>query len=134
MEQLIGYERVIIIDALQTDAGSPSAVSLCRLEELPDYTAGHTTAVHDTSLQTALQLGRQLGADLPVEIMVVGVAVTSVYDFSEALTPAVAAVPAAVTAVLEYLTQLEKRCFHEPDDARVPKGDQVDSAGSHAVW
>lgn len=104
MERLIGYDRAIIIDALQTAHGRAGSVYSLDLTDLPDLSAGHTTAVHDTSLQTALGLGRAMGAALPGDIRVVGIEAERVYDFSEHLTPAVAAaVPAAVTAVMALL-------------------------------
>lgn len=104
MEQLIGYRRAVIIDAIQTGTGSTGKIYIMNLDELPNHSAGHTTAVHDTSLQTALSLGRQMGAALPVDIQVVAIEAEQVYDFSEELTPAVAAaIPKAVTAVLDLL-------------------------------
>ena len=51
MERLVGYDEVIIVDAIQTDGGQIGTVSRFNLQEMPDLSAGHTTAVHDTSLQ-----------------------------------------------------------------------------------
>jgi hydrogenase maturation protease len=104
MEQLVGYERAIIIDSIQTRDGRDGQVYRLPLEELPDFSAGHTTAAHDTSLQTALRLGRAMGARLPDEITVVGIEAPRVWDFSEELSPAVeAAIPEATRVVLEVL-------------------------------
>ncbi len=104
MERLIGYDRVILVDALQTGNGRIGSVVVCGLNELPNLNSGHTTAAHDTSLQTALDLGQQMGAKLPDEIIIVGIAAEQVYDFSDELTPTIAeAVPKAVTAVLNLL-------------------------------
>jgi hydrogenase maturation protease len=104
MERLIGYERVIIIDAIQTRDGQIGEVSTFPLEALPDLSAGHTTAAHDTSLQTALKLGRTMGAQLPDDVTVVAVEANRVYDFSEELSPAVAqAIPVATQLVLDLL-------------------------------
>lgn len=104
MEQLIGYETAIIIDAIQTRHGRPGEVYTLNLDELPDYSAGHTTAAHDTSLQTALNLGRQMGAVLPENITVIAVETDRVYDFSETLSaPVAAAISPAVAAVLSLL-------------------------------
>lgn len=104
MERLVGYKRAIIVDAVQTADGRPGTVYTLSLNDLPDLSAGHTTAIHDTSLQNALRLGRSMGASLPEEIDVVAVEAERVYDFSEALTPAVAAaVPEATNAVLLLL-------------------------------
>lgn len=106
MEHLIGYDRAVIIDAIDTGILPLGSVRCLPLEELPDNSAGHITAVHDTSLQTALHIGRAMEAHLPQEIIVVGIESPNVYDFSEELSPAVAAaVPTAVEKVLEVLYQ-----------------------------
>lgn len=105
MERLIDYDRVIIIDAIQTRDGRPGQVYCLPLSDLPDLSAGHTTAVHDTSLQTAITLGRTMGATLPDDITIIGIEAQRVYDFSDELTPEVAAaIPAAVQAVLGVLS------------------------------
>ena len=104
MERLVGYDEAIIVDAMQTDGGQIGDVSRFDLRELPDLSAGHTTAVHDTSLQTALALGQQMGVPLPQRIQIVAVEAERVYDFTEEMTPAVAtAVPQAAQMVLEML-------------------------------
>lgn len=101
MERLVGYDRAIIVDAIHTGHGRTGTVTTCPLSDLPDQSAGHTTAVHDLSLPTALSLGRQMGAQLPEEITIVGIEAERVYDFSEELSTAVQeAIPVAVTAVL----------------------------------
>jgi hydrogenase maturation protease len=105
MERLVGYDRAIIVDAVATGQ-PPGTVSRFRLDELPDFSTAHTSAAHDTSLQTALRVGRTLGAHLPGEVLIVGVEAQSVYDFSEILSPPVAeAVPVAARLVLELLEE-----------------------------
>jgi len=106
MERLVGYDRAILVDAITTGDKPPGAVYRFRLEELADPSAGHTGSAHDTSLQTALQLGRRMGAALPESVTVVAVEAQQVYDFSEALSPAVAAaVPRAVELVMQILRE-----------------------------
>lgn len=104
MERLIGYERAIVIDAIGTGQHPIGTAYHFRLDELYDPTSGHTTAAHDVSLMTAIQIGRSLGASLPAQIEVVAIESPYVYDFSEELTPPVAAaVPQAVDLVMELL-------------------------------
>ncbi len=104
MELLIGYERVILIDAIGTGQTPIGAVYHFQLDERYDPAAGHTTAAHDVSLVTAIQIGRSLGAELPHDITVVAIESPYVYDFSEELTaPVAAAVPQAVEMVLDLL-------------------------------
>ena len=106
MERFIGYERAIIVDSIQTQNGEMGQVYSFAIEALPDLSAGHTTAAHDTSLQTALALGRQMGAELPDDVQVVAVEADRVFDFSDELTPAVAAaIPEAAAAVFALLQQ-----------------------------
>jgi hydrogenase maturation protease len=103
MESLLGYERVILIDALTADQ-EPGSIVIRPLQELSDNSVMHITSAHDTSLQTALKLGKAMGADLPDEVIVVGIATRHVYVFSDELTPPVAAaVPGAALIVIDLL-------------------------------
>jgi hydrogenase maturation protease len=107
MERLVGYRRAIIIDAIQTRSGRSGDVYTLPLDALPNYSAGHTTAIHDTSLQNALDLGRRMGAVLPARIDVVAIEAERVFDFSETLSPAVAAaIPTATAAVAALVDAL----------------------------
>jgi hydrogenase maturation protease len=91
MERLVGYQRVIIIDAITTHQNPPGTVTCFPLEALTEQATGHTTAAHDTSLKTAIAVGRSMGAELPEAITIVAVEIEQIYDFSEELTPEVAA-------------------------------------------
>ena len=106
MERMLGYDHVILIDAMTTGQRPVGSVMRLALEDLPDLSAGHTASAHDTSLPTALQVGRAMGAHLPDRVMVVAVETESAYDFSEALTPPVAvAVPHAADLVIQALRE-----------------------------
>ncbi len=105
MEHLIGYQYAVLIDAFALDEPTGSILIL-KLDELPNYSAYHTTSSHDTSLQNAIELGKSMGADLPVDVTVVGIATMRVHDFGEELSPPVAeAVPLAVKFVLDMVGQ-----------------------------
>lgn len=105
MERLVGYDRAILVDAVTLGA-PPGTLTCGDLSALPDRSAAHLTAAHDTSLQNALRLGRLMGAQLPAEVKVVGVEAERLFEFSEDLTPAVAAaVPNAARLVLDLLRQ-----------------------------
>ena len=106
MERLIGYDRVILVDAVTTGRGPAGSVTKFSLDEIPDAAFGHSGSAHDTSLKTALRMAELLGSQIPREIMIVGVEAAPVFDFSESLSPAVtAAVPEAAIAVLELVKQ-----------------------------
>ena len=104
MERLIGYDRAILIDSFVTNKNPVGTLFCFSLDELPNQALGHIFSAHDTTLQNALKVGQELGALLPKEITVVAVEAQDVYDFSEQLTPAVAAaVPTAIQAILDLL-------------------------------
>jgi hydrogenase maturation protease len=106
MEQMIGYERVILIDSLNTGNYAQGEVVTFSLDSLEDLVHGHSASAHDLSLKNALKLGRSMGADLPQDedILIVAIEAAHVYDFSEELTPAInTAVPVAVQCVLDLL-------------------------------
>jgi len=106
MERISGYQRVILIDAIQTRQKTLGSVSVFPLSELPNPFSGHSASAHDTSLLTAMDTGRRLGVPLPNDddITVVAIEAENVYDFSEELSPPIpAAVPIAAEKVLGLL-------------------------------
>ena len=109
MERMIGFDRAIVVDAIQTGA-APGTIHLLT----PDGIATQRSAsAHDVNLSTALEFGRQAGARLPENrhIRLVAIEAQDVLTFAEQLTPAVeAAVPRAVEAVLEALHALSPGC------------------------
>lgn len=116
MEHLIDYDRTILVDAFSSDAPVGS-ISVLKLSQLPNYSAYHITSAHDTSLQKAMQLGREMGAHLPDDVMVVGIAIEPIHEFSEELSPAVArVVPCVVNIVLDLIREILKEREEERHD------------------
>ncbi len=111
MEHLIGYQRAILVDAIALRENDQiGSILILKLADLPNYSAFHTTSIHDTSLQKAIDLGMAMGAQLPEDVEVVGIATNRIQDFSEQLSPIVAeAVPFAVRIVLDLLVQQPKQ-------------------------
>ncbi len=106
MEELIDYDRAILIDAIVTHQLPVGSVSCYQLGDLPNLTSGHMSSAHDTSIVDALKLGRSLGAHLPESISVVTVESQKVYDFSEDMTPSVAAaLPLALKIIQDLLIE-----------------------------
>jgi hydrogenase maturation protease len=115
MEHLIGYDRAILVDTIVSRNEVPGTISTQMLEDVFDLTAGHTTSVHDASLQNAVNLARKMGVHMPRNIIVVGIAIDSIHSFSEALTAHIAAaIPRAVEIVIDLLTKPSGRPEHQP--------------------
>ncbi len=105
MERLVGYDRVVLVDAMLGTA-RPGALMVGSLAETACRLAGHLDSAHDAPLTEALSAGRELGAHLPDDITVVGIAVRRVDVFDERLSPPVAAaVGPAVEAILRTLSR-----------------------------
>ena len=107
MERLIGYQGVILIDALETGTHPSGTVSVFPLQDLKDHSLGHSSSSHDTTLLTALKTGNSMGLDLPSEILVVAIEAHKLYDFTESLSEPIAkAVPVATRSVQDLLRQV----------------------------
>jgi hydrogenase maturation protease len=105
LDSLVGYERVILVDAIQLPGGQPGAVYRLRPDDLTQSL--HSGSSHDLSLSGALTLGRNLGMVLPKDddLVILGVQVEDVLTFGENCTPAVtAAIPRAVQLVCEEIS------------------------------
>lgn len=106
MENMEGYQDVLVVDSIITGTKPNGTIFSMPLSRLPNLSAGHTTAIHDTSLVTALDIGRKMGLVLPEDdnVWVVAVETEYVYDFSEELSePVQAALPHAAKVVLDML-------------------------------
>ncbi|MGD2027590.1 MAG: hydrogenase maturation protease [Anaerolineales bacterium] len=104
MERMNGYKNVVLIDSITTGSKPNGTIYSLPLSSLPDFSSGHTTAIHDTSLATALEVGKRMGMVLPEEVWVVAVEAEQVFDFSEEMSPSVeASVPYAVEIVMDIL-------------------------------
>lgn len=107
MERLIGFERVILIDAINTGQGQEGDIYSFNLQDLPSMDTSHLSSTHDTSLQNALKVGHSLGAELPEQIHVIAIEARNMFEFSELLSPPVAAaVQPAAQMVLSILDDL----------------------------
>ncbi|MGA2064582.1 MAG: hydrogenase maturation protease [Thermoguttaceae bacterium] len=104
MEQMVGYDRAIVIDAIQTGA-LPGTLRHLGPGDIPTQ---RSASSHDMSLPTALGLGRQAGLCLPTDqdILLVGIEAQDILNFGEACTPAVAA--AVAGAVADVLAALDR--------------------------
>lgn len=106
MEHMEGYQDVVVVDSILTTNHPNGTIYSLPLSKLPDFSSGHSTAIHDTSLATALTVGRKMKMTLPEDVWVVAVEAEYVFDFSEELSPPVAAaLPAAVDILMEVLFQ-----------------------------
>jgi hydrogenase maturation protease len=102
LDLMVGYERVIIIDAIKTEGGRPGQIY--RLDPRALKNTRYAASPHDVNLMTALELGKKLGMAMPREIVIFAVEVEDTVNFREECTPAVAAaIPVGVEMVMREL-------------------------------
>lgn len=106
LERVIGYDRVILIDALYGNGYlQPGTIHRLTLDDLRTISpTQHSASAHDTNLITALEMGQRMGLPLPQEFIIYAVEVENILDFGDTPTPAVAkAIPKVAAAVLNEL-------------------------------
>jgi len=105
LDLVSGYERLIVVDAIQTRGGRPGDIYRLGLQDLP--APMHCSTMHDVDLLTALELGRRLDMIVPHEVVVFAVEVSDVTTFHEGCTPEVErAIPLAADLVIRELGDL----------------------------
>lgn len=102
LDLMSGYQRLIIIDAIQTPGGRPAEVHRLGLKDLP--APMHCSTIHNVDLVTALELGRRLDMIVPQHIVIFAVEVSDVTTFSECCTPEVEkAIPEVADMVIREI-------------------------------
>ena len=104
LDLLVGYDRAIIIDGVQTAGGK--AGQIYRLKPDAFNATRHTGTPYDVNFTTALELGNRLGLPLPQQLIIFAIEVENVSSFSEECTPEVErAIPLCVETVIEELNE-----------------------------
>jgi hydrogenase maturation protease len=99
-----GYDKVVIIDAIQTTKGKPGELHV--LEEKDFEKSIHGSSPHGINIATALALGRKLVPnEMPRDVIFFAIEAEDLVNVSERLTPKVAkALPRIVEQVKKELT------------------------------
>ncbi len=104
LDEMEGFDRVVVVDAVRTGARPAGTVLSFPLEDLR---APEGPSPHSIGLPSALGRARAAGAPVPSRVHVVAVEVLEMETVGEGLTPAVeAAVEPASAAVREAVLAL----------------------------
>jgi hydrogenase maturation protease len=102
LDSIVGYDKVIIIDAIQTKKGQAGQIYHMGPEDFSF--AKHFSSPHQINLVTALELGNALDLAMPQKITIFAVEAKDITTFSEKCTPEVEqAIPKMVKMVMEEL-------------------------------
>jgi len=106
LDEMEGFDAVVVVDAVRTLAHPPGEVLSFPLE---DIRSPEGPSPHSIGLPSALARARSAGAPVPSRIHVVAVEVEDMQSVGEGLTPAVeAAVAAAAAAVRSAVDALAR--------------------------
>lgn len=103
LDLILGYEKVIIIDAVKSKDGSHGKVERITLN---NFNTMHSFNPHDVSLNEAIEMAKKLGENrIPKEIIIIGIMMKSIpLEFGENLSKEIAAIiPEAVDLTLNEI-------------------------------
>ncbi len=108
LDLLTGYEKAIIVDAIQTVGGKPGQIYKLTPEAFD--TAKHISSPHGIDFRTAIELGARLGLPLPKEIFIYAIEAADVTTFGENCTaPVRKAISICVNMILQQLEDSDTR-------------------------
>jgi len=85
LEKMVGYEQVVIVDAVKTGGARPGTVYRLSLEDLGGSYC-HPSS-HKANLPYLVELGKAAGLDVPRRVTLLAVEVEVVDRFGEGLSP-----------------------------------------------
>jgi hydrogenase maturation protease len=86
--KLAGYDRLVVIDAIQLGNAAVGTVHKLSLDDLASTV--RRSSPHDINFATALQMGKEWGYHVPKDVRIYGIEVKELSIFSENLSPQVA--------------------------------------------
>lgn len=102
LDLLMGYDRAIVIDAIQTPHGTPGHVYQLHPGSL--YNSLHTGSTHGIDFASTIELGRKLGFAMPQEITIFAIEAKNVNTFGEDCSQEVkSAVPICIEKVVRLI-------------------------------
>jgi hydrogenase maturation protease len=103
LEILVGFDRAIIVDAIQTGGEPGSVYRLTPQHFIVRHALPH---LHNMDFFKTLLLARNLIPNMPKDVIIVGIEVGDALNFGENLTPEVErSIPSAVEQILEILKE-----------------------------
>jgi hydrogenase maturation protease len=109
--KLAGYDRLVVVDAVQLGSAPVGTVHRFSLADLASTI--RPSSPHDINFATALQIGKEWGYDIPADIRIYGIEVKELSRFSQSCTP----------EVTEKLDEIVENILHNLADNSGPKAE-----------
>jgi len=105
LELIVGYDKVIIIDAIMTEDGEVGEIYRLRPENIGRL-ACSATSPHHLNLAATIEIGKRLfPQEIPGEVIIFAVGAQEVTEVTEEITARVKeAIPRVINLVLEELS------------------------------
>ena len=105
LELIVGYDRVIIIDAIMTEETKAGEIYRLRPENIGRL-ACSATSPHHLNLATTIEIGKRLfPQEIPGEVIIFAIGAQEVTEVTEEMTARVKeAIPRVINLVLEELS------------------------------
>ncbi len=108
LDQIIGYDRLFIIDTIKHPAARTGRV---RILKEKDLRAIPGPSPHYVSFPQILEVGRSAGLPVPQELTIIAIEAKDIYHLGEALSPEMKASLPAIISLIKSLLGLA--CSHE---------------------
>jgi hydrogenase maturation protease len=108
LEHIIGYDKVIIVDAIASGKAAPGAITRYEMSSMNE--CRHANSTHGISFASVIELGRMLHLAVAEQIILFGIEVRQVFSFQEKCTLEVErAVPFCAESVIQELESAYNR-------------------------
>ncbi len=84
LDEICGYERLILIDSIKTNGGIPGEVYKLKLDDLGN--TSHLSLSHGVDFPTVVKLGKKIGYRIPESIDIFAVEIENNITFCEECT------------------------------------------------
>jgi len=103
LEEITGYDRVVVIDSIKTHSGEPGELYKFCLDDFKPTI--HLSSPHEVNFATAIELGRKYGYELPNLIDIYAIEIEDDRTFSEECTERIKkAIPDIVEQIIEDMS------------------------------
>jgi hydrogenase maturation protease len=84
LDAIVGYDRVIVVDTIQTGCCVPGTILRLTMDDFG--LTHHLSSPHDIGFKELVELGRELSLDMPTDIVIYAIEAQDTATFSERFT------------------------------------------------
>ena len=105
LDNVTGYDKLVIIDSIKTGKGKPGELYRLTLEDLQPKS--DFSSSHGLDIATALKLGEMMGYPMPTEVSIYAVEVKDNTSFGEKCTPEL---ERSISLIVGQIVKEERLC------------------------